>query len=349
MLGITLIVLTIILLLLFLLERRTIIIGGVFLSWAATAIVFMIITLETYETQVALVFAVIVLAPFVLLFPFYFSSLIILLLSSGLQLIKKEGKKLRNFLSIVLGVGFIVWTVFSSFFTFSSEMHPVWMEIYLLITFTVYYFIAMLLLFAVSSLLNRIPIPFKTYDYIIVLGSGLIGDKVPPLLANRIDKGIALFHRFHTADHPVKIIFTGGQGSEEALAEGKAMAAYAIEKGMKKEDIIIENQAVNTYENLLFSKRLIEEDISHQGHSQQYQVITVTNNFHVFRALLWARKVKLKSDGAGAKTKFYFWLNALIREFIGVIYLQRKYHVSFVISGFLLITLFVLANTFLIR
>jgi len=349
MLGIILLLLTIILLLLFLLERRTIIIGGVFLTWAVTAIVFIIITLETYQTQVALIFALIVLAPFVLLFPFYFASLIILLLTSGLQLIKKEGKKLRNFLSIVLGIGFILWSVISSFFTISTEIHPIWLEIYLLITFTGYYLIGMLILFATSSLINRIPIPFKTYDYIIVLGSGLIGDKVPPLLANRIDKGIALFHRFHTATHPVKVIFTGGQGSDETLAEGEAMARYALENGMKKEDIIIENQAVNTYENLLFSKRLIEKDVSNKGHSQQYQVITVTNNFHVFRALLWARKVKLKSDGAGAKTKFYFWLNALIREFIGVIYMQRKYHISFVISGFLIVTLFVLADAFLIR
>src|SRR5690625_4204268 len=161
MLGIILILLTIILILLFLLERRTIIIGGVFLSWVATAIVFIILRLDNYETQIALIFAVIVLAPFVLLFPFYFSSFIILLLTSGLQLIKKEGKKMRNFLSIVLGIGFIVCTVISSFFTVSSEMHPIWMEIYLLLTCSIYYFIGMLLLFAVSSLLNRIPIPFK--------------------------------------------------------------------------------------------------------------------------------------------------------------------------------------------
>jgi len=347
MLGVMMIILTIILLLLFFLERRTIIIGGVFLCWAATTTVFIILTLETYETQVALIFAVIVLAPFVLLFPFYFASFIIILITSGIQLIKREGKKLRNYLSIVLGIFFIVWSIVTSLFTISTEMHPIWMEIDLLITFSVYYFFCMLLLFAVSSLLNRVPIPFRTYDYIIVLGSGLIGDKVPPLLANRIDKGIALFHRFHTATHPVKIIFTGGQGSDELVAEGEAMARYALEKGMKKENIIIEDQAVNTYENLLFSKRLIEEDVANKGYSQKYQVITVTNNFHVFRALLWARKVELRSDGAGAKTKFYFWLNALIREFIGVIYMQKKYHISIVLIGFLIITLFVLANTFL--
>lgn len=347
MLGVIALSITIILFLLLLFERRTMMLGGVFLCWVIVITVFLIITIETYEQHIAIIVALIVVAPFVLLFPFYFVSFIILLITSGVWLIKREGKKLRNFLSITLGSFFIVWAIISPFFTVTEETHPVWMEIYLLITFSVYYFLVTLLLFTVSSLLNRIPIPFKTYDYIIVLGSGLIGDKVPPLLASRIDKGIKLFHRFHTDDHPVKVIFTGGQGTDEMVAEGEAMAQYALNKGMEKEDIIIENKAKNTYENLLFSRCLIEEDVLNKQHGGKYKTITVTNNFHVFRTLLWARKVKLKSDGAGAKTKFYFWLNALIREFIGVIYMQKKYHISFLIIGFVLITLFVLLYAYI--
>jgi len=347
MLGVIALSITIILFLLLLFERRTMMLGGVFLCWVIVTTVFLIITIETYEQHIAIIVALIVVAPFVLLFPFYFVSFIILLITSGVWLIKREGKKLRNFLSITLGSFFIVWAIISPFFTVTEETHPVWMEIYLLVTFSVYYFLVTLLLFTVSSLLNRIPIPFKTYDYIIVLGSGLIGDKVPPLLASRIDKGIKLFHRFHTDDHPVKVIFTGGQGTDEMVAEGEAMAQYALNKGMKKEDIIIENKAKNTYENLLFSRCLIEEDVLNKQHGGKYKTITVTNNFHVFRTLLWARKVKLKSDGAGAKTKFYFWLNALIREFIGVIYMQKKYHISFLIIGFVLITLFVLLYAYI--
>jgi len=348
MLGIMALSITIILFLLFFFERRTMMLGGVFLCWVIISSVFLIITLESYEQHIAIIVALFIFAPFILLFPFYSVSFIILLMTSGVRLIRREGRKLRNFLSITLGSFFIIWAIISPFFTVKEGTHPIWMEIYLLITFSVYYFLAALLLFTVSSLLNRIPIPFKTYDYIIVLGSGLIGDKVPPLLASRIDTGIKLFHRFHTADHPVKVIFTGGQGADELLAEGEAMAQYAINKGMNKEDIIIENKAINTYENLLFSKRLIEEDMLNKDCSGKYQTITVTNNFHVFRALLWARKVKLNSDGAGAKTKFYFWLNALIREFIGVIYMQKKYHISFILIGYILITLWVLIYSILV-
>src|SRR5699024_1590333 len=111
------------------------------------------------------------------------------------------------------------------------------------------------------ALLNQFRNPWKTYDYIIVLGSGLIGDRVPPLLASRIDKGIALFHTFHTPEHPVKLIFTGGQGKDELLPEGVAMARHAREKGIDEAHMIIDDKAVNTCENLLFSKQLIDQDL----------------------------------------------------------------------------------------
>src|SRR5699024_4051057 len=155
--------------------------------------------------------------PFVLLFPFYFVSFIILLITSGVRLIKREGKKLRNFLSIALGVFFVVWAIVSPFFSFAMGVHPILMELYMVITFGVYYFIAMLLLFVLSSLLNWIPIPWKSYDYIILLGSGLIGDKVPPFLASWIVKGMELFNCYHSSYYRVKIIFIGGKGMVELL------------------------------------------------------------------------------------------------------------------------------------
>jgi len=42
--------------------------------------------------------------------------------------------------------------------------------------------------------------------------------------------------------------------------------------------------------------------------------------------LVLARQQGIKCVGFGAKTKWYFTLNALIREFIGYLYLTRKRH-----------------------
>src|SRR5699024_4988941 len=113
MLGAIVIFLTIIFFLLFFLELRTLFIGGVFLSWAIVATSVLILTVVSYEAHLAIIMALIVFGPFVLLFPFYFVSFIILLITSGMRLIKREGKKLRNFLFIALGVFFVVWAVFS--------------------------------------------------------------------------------------------------------------------------------------------------------------------------------------------------------------------------------------------
>src|SRR5699024_6255483 len=103
-------------------------------------------------------------------------------------------------------------------------------------------------------------------------------------------------------------------------------------KGIPTEKIIVEDKAVNTYQNLLFSKRLIDQDWKNKEQTKKPKIILTTNNFHLFRSLLWARKVGFKCDGAVSKTKFYFWLNALIREFIGVLSMQKTFHIVIMIA-----------------
>lgn len=72
---------------------------------------------------------------------------------------------------------------------------------------------------------------------------------------------------------------------------------------------------------MLFSKRIME---SLKG--REYNSIFATNNFHLFRASLYAKKVGLKSQGIGSKTAFYYWPNAMIREYIAIVVMQRKRH-----------------------
>ena len=44
-----------------------------------------------------------------------------------------------------------------------------------------------------------------------------------------------------------------------------------------------------------------------------------TTNYHVFRAGLKARRVHLNAQGMGAPTRWYFWPNAAVREFVGLL------------------------------
>ncbi|WP_161947224.1 YdcF family protein, partial [Streptococcus suis] len=92
----------------------------------------------------------------------------------------------------------------------------------------------MSMLYTTSSFVNLVNFFSGKLDYVVVLGAGLIGNKVTPLLASRIDKGIAIYQKQPGS----KLIMSGGQGPDELIAEGQAMANYALEKGVPAEDIL---------------------------------------------------------------------------------------------------------------
>lgn len=188
-------------------------------------------------------------------------------------------------------------------------------RLYVLISLSAVYVLALVAVYLLSAALNLFHLKKRRgADYIIILGAGVIGTRVTPLLAARIDKGIELLH-----DNPnAVLIMSGGQGPGEDIAEGEAMARYAGQKGVDLGKIMVEGKSTSTEENLLFSRELMSRD--------RPRVIVVTTAYHVFRALLLARRQGLKCVGFGAKTKWYFTLNALIREFVGYLSLTWKHH-----------------------
>lgn len=92
--------------------------------------------------------------------------------------------------------------------------------------------------------------------------------------------------------HP-KIIVSGGQGSDELVSEAFAMKKYILSQNIPEEDIIMEDKSTTTYENLKFSKVIMDNT------KEKYSCIFVTNNYHVFRASIFARKTGLKAHGSG--------------------------------------------------
>lgn len=327
-------------------EPRTLWIGIVFLLWVGSIFTFLGILSETYEIKVLLTSILVIIIIIMAGFPLYLLSFIFILIKSGYKLIKKEGARLTNFLSLSLGIFIIVWICFTPNII-RGVTNPILTGIIGFITFLISYFFMMMFIFAISAAINTY-IPKKgKYDYIIVLGSGLIGDRVPPLLASRIDKGIEMYKRQLQKGHSSKIIFTGAKGDDEKVSEGLAMWKYAKDKEIPAEHMIIEDQAVNTYENLSNSKKLLEED--YKAIEKQYRCIIVTNNFHLFRSLIWARIVGLECDGAGSKTKLYFSLNALIREYIGVMYIYKKINMIIISLAFLFSVLLTIIDFYFVR
>ena len=74
-----------------------------------------------------------------------------------------------------------------------------------------------------------------------------------------------------------------------------------------------EDKSRNTFENMKFSKEKI------LAKKPDAKIAFSTTNYHVFRSGIYARRVKMRAVGMGAKTKWYFWPNAAVREFVGVL------------------------------
>lgn len=318
-------------------ERRTIWISVLFLGFfGLLSLFFIILGYDQYR-----VFLIVGIIPLIILIglPFYIFSFIIALFSSGRKLIKREGLSLSHLLSLALGIFLVVWIfIFPFILKKVNSLDNLFLNALIqFISSCVGYGFILLMLYHIASILNLLPHFNKKYDYIVVLGSGLINNKVPPLLANRIDAGIKAFNKYNTEDNPVKMIFSGGQGSDELRSEGSAMEEFAEkDRNIPAKYLMKEEKSTTTEENLIYSKRIIDEDMKKRGLNREPNVLIATNNYHVLRALLYSKRLGIKADGVGGKTPFYFWLNALIREYIAIIYMNKNKHIKVVILLFIL-------------
>ena len=261
---------------------------------------------------------VLLAAAAVLVILFFPLATIIMFFVEGIKVIKHEGLKLTNFLSLIFAIGLFIFLFVGPIFVKSSN--KIMTSLYAVISFAVFYLLSVLASYCLSAFLNTFHLFKKRkLDYIIVLGAGIKGEQVPPLLASRIDQGIEILKKNPKA----LLIMSGGQGKGEDIPEGEAMARYAINKGIDESKIIIENKSTNTKENLLFSSKLMIKESPRVG--------LVTTSYHVFRALILAKDLGIRCIGFGSVTKWYFTLNALIREFIGYLSMTWKKHVIVII------------------
>ena len=170
-------------------------------------------------------------------------------------------------------------------------------------------------------------IPKYDKDFIIILGSKIKDDvTLTPLLKGRVDKAID----FGTKQYELtkkKIIYipSGGKGTDEKIAEAAAIKNYLLEKGIKEKQIIIEDKSTSTIENMKFSKNKIDKI------NKDAKISFSTTNYHVFRSGVIANAQGIDCEGIGSKTKWYFYTNALIREFIANLVQEKKKHIALIV------------------
>ena len=151
----------------------------------------------------------------------------------------------------------------------------------------------------------------QNVQYVIVLGCKLEGEEPGRCLAARIERATD----FLLKNPEVIAVCSGGQGSDEEIPEGEAIRRGLIDHGIANERILVENQSKSTYENFIFSKKIIDE--REQGNT--YKIAFVTNDFHLYRSRRLAKYVGFTAIGLCAPTPRDILLPNLIREVCSVI------------------------------
>lgn len=262
-------------------------------------------------TQTVMLYFTVMTAPGIIIFS---AALCI----SNIQLIRKEGFRFVNLLGIILSFllvagmlgGMIMMELTDFVVPFRVGMYMV----------NVYYGIfsyMVCLLIGVFLIFFRISRHSPMYDkgYIVILGCAIRSDgTLYPLIRGRVDRALAFAEEQVAAGGPEPVFIpSGGKGDDEPLSEAEAMANYLYSKGIPEDRVFPETRSVNTKENMRFSNEIAQRVCP--GTSGAFS----TTNYHVFRSGVIASGQELDLDGMGARTKWYFWPNALIREFIGLI------------------------------
>ena len=270
-------------------------------------------------------FALLVL-PLIVVIAFY--SII-----TNIVLIIKEKFGMQNLLGIFFGILIILGAIASQFIfeitnhfsIFNSKIYiKKFIDIGLNSVLCYFYCLTLATLYANIKAANHKPDYDK--DFVIVLGCKIRKNgTLTPILKSRVDRAID-FAKEQKEKSNKNIIFvpSGGQGQDETTSEAEAMKKYLLENGIIEENIITENKSTNTLQNMRFSKNKIDE-INKNG-----KIIFSTTNYHVFRSGVIANNEGIDCEGIGSKTKWYFYTNALIREFVANIFSQRKKHIALI-------------------
>ena len=246
---------------------------------------------------------------------------------SNVSLLKHEGKTWRNLLGSLIGfalsmaaLGIMLSLDFSgseddmyvhSFLINLFSGMVLWMECKLL----------GVILCGVKAARNQ---PVMDKDYVLILGCKLSRKGgLTPLLRGRVDRALQFANaQAQKTGHMPVLIPCGGKGSDELRSEASAMREYLLERGVPEDGILAEDRSENTWENIRNAKAMMQPDS---------KVAFSTTNYHVFRAGVWASRNGLPAEGMGSHTKWYYWPNAFMREYVALIKANWLHEVSMLV------------------
>ena len=242
---------------------------------------------------------------------------------SNVALVRREGKSLGNVLGIIASLawvaGLVALQVIAGFEGETMVTMLLSLGMSSIVSAAVAFAVSLLAGTSLCAWLAARHVPSKPRDYLIVLGCALRPDGSPtPLLAGRVDAALAYARAQEESGEPLPVFVpSGGQGSDERWAEAESMRRYLLEQGVDEAHILKEDASTNTRQNFEYSAARIAE--SRAKGSPSPRVAFSTTNYHVFRSYVYAHEAGLAAEGIAAPTKAYFWPNAFLREFVGLL------------------------------
>ncbi|MFI5783053.1 YdcF family protein [Nocardia sp. NPDC051570] len=254
------------------------------------------------------------------------------LLANAVVVVCREGMRVATVVTPVVGLGLLVLSMAIRDVVHPGPDTPAWLSMSAgVIVVLGVFVVAQLVAFTVYAVLYA-RLPLRTgSDVLVVLGCGLDGARVTPLLASRLDRAARVYRAEIAAGADPIVVASGGRGPGETVPEADAMADYLVTAGIPAPRIIRERRSRTTEENLCCTAAEIRGRGLRCGGSR---MIVVTSDFHVLRAAMLSRRLGIRARVIGARTAYYFVFTAFLREFVAFLALHRRTNI---VIGVLLI------------
>lgn len=149
------------------------------------------------------------------------------------------------------------------------------------------------------------PGDYTDVEYIILPGAGINGENPSLLYRKRLD-----LVRYLMQGNDKTVIICGGQGNDEIISEAEAGKKYLISNGISESRIVTETESTDTSENFANAKKLLPS---------LDRAILVTNDFHIYRCCLIAKRCGIDPIPFSAETpQFHLKLNYFSREYVSL-------------------------------
>jgi uncharacterized SAM-binding protein YcdF (DUF218 family) len=172
---------------------------------------------------------------------------------------------------------------------------------------------------------------WQSKNAIILLGGGSLrwqikGEGIEHLSSvtfaySRIHEAARLYRACQSSENKCVIIASGGDPQRNGISEARIMQRELLEVGVSADDILLEEQSRNTFENAKFTRTLLEA----HGFSKH---ILVTSGFHLRRAKTFFMFFRLEVDSAPSDqlkavlsplplAQNFLYADLCVREYLG--------------------------------